>query len=90
MKLQRSASPSLIVLSRSSALAATAGAAASVVAGVVTVTYTDPTTGRTVERQVDFRIGGPNEKGSSIEASRVGATVTPTRRRSYWFLENAR
>ncbi len=62
----------------------------SVVAGVVTVTYTDPTTGRTVDRQVDFRIGGPNEKGSSIEASRVGAPVTPTRRRGYWFLENAR
>ncbi|MDH4378042.1 MAG: PilC/PilY family type IV pilus protein [Ramlibacter sp.] len=66
------------------------GLAPSVVAGTALVQYRDPTTGETLERAVDFRIGGPNAKESAIEASGITGTISSTRRRRYWFLENAR
>lgn len=62
----------------------------SVVAGTVIVTYQDPITGQNVDRAVDFRIGGPNAKQSGIEASPIPSAVSSSRRRRYWFLENAR
>ena len=54
------------------------------------VTYQDPITGQNVDRAVDFRIGGPNAKQSGIEASPIPSAVSSSRRRRYWFLENAR
>lgn len=44
----------------------------------------------TVEKQVPFIIGAPNTKGSSIEGSKVKPTIIPVRKRSYWYLKNAR
>lgn len=66
------------------------GLAPSVVAGTAIVQYQDPTTGQTLERAVDFRIGGPNAKESGIEASGITGNISTTRRRRYWFLENTR
>ncbi|MBC5781663.1 hypothetical protein H8N03_01825 [Ramlibacter sp. USB13] len=63
------------------------------VVGVVTVSYTVTAADgseQTVEKQVPFIIGGPNSKNSGIEGSKVKPTVTPTRKRKYWYLENAR
>ena len=65
------------------------GLAPSPVTGVVTVSYTSET-GQSVTKQVPFIIGAPNSKGSGIEGSKVTPTVTPTRKRRYWFLEGAR
>ncbi len=62
----------------------------SVVAGTTLVRYVDPATGQSVERLVNFRIGGPNAKGSSIDVTAVGSTVASSRKRRYWFNENAR
>lgn len=60
------------------------------VTGTVTVSYTSSTTGQTVTKQVPFIIGAPNSKGSGIEGSKVTTTVTPVRKRRYWYLENTR
>ena len=60
------------------------------VTGVVTVSYISPDTGQPASKQVPFIIGAPNAKGSGIEGSKVTPVVTPTRKRRYWFLENAR
>jgi type IV pilus assembly protein PilY1 len=60
------------------------------VTGTVTVSYTSPITGETVTKQVPFIIGAPNSKGSGIEGSKVTPTITPVRKRRYWYLENAR
>lgn len=60
------------------------------VAGVVTVTYTSQQTGQTTSKEVPFIIGAPNPKSSGIEGSKVKPTVVPTRKRRYWYLENAR
>ena len=63
------------------------------VVGVVSVTYTVTAADgsqQTVEKQVPFIIGGPNSKNSGIEGTKVKPTVTPTRKRKYWYLENAR
>lgn len=62
----------------------------SVVAGTALVTYKDPVTGENKERAVTFRIGGPNAKESALEVSPIPSTVSSSRRRRYWFLENAR
>lgn len=58
--------------------------------GVVTVTYTSQETGETTSKEVPFIIGAPNPKRSGIEGSKVNPTITPTRKRRYWYLENAR
>ena len=60
------------------------------VVGVVTVTYTSQETGEEASKEVPFIIGAPNEKNSGIEGSKVKPTITPTRKRKYWYLENAR
>ncbi|MDP2262333.1 MAG: PilC/PilY family type IV pilus protein [Hydrogenophaga sp.] len=63
------------------------------VTGTVMVSYkvTNPDgTETTTQRQVPFIIGAPNPKGSSIEGSKVKPTIVPVRKRSYWYLENAR
>jgi type IV pilus assembly protein PilY1 len=63
------------------------------VVGVVSVSYIVKTADgkeETVNKQVPFIIGGPNAKNSGIEGSKVKNTVTPTRKRKYWYLENAR
>lgn len=60
------------------------------VTGTVTVSYTSPITGETVTKRVPFIIGAPNSKGSGIEGSKVTPTITPVRKRRYWYLENAR
>lgn len=60
------------------------------VTGTVTVSYTSPTTGQTISKQVPFIIGAPNTKGSGIEGSKVTPIITPVRKRRYWFLENTR
>lgn len=60
------------------------------VTGVVSVSYTSPTTGQTVSKQVPFIIGAPNSKGSGIEGSKVTPIISPVRKRRYWYLENAR
>jgi type IV pilus assembly protein PilY1 len=58
--------------------------------GVVTVTYTSQETGEEASKEVPFLIGAPNPKRSGIEGSKVTPTITPTRHRRYWYLENAR
>lgn len=68
------------------------------VTGTVTVTYTETKcdsggancTDETRTKQVPFVIGAPNAKGSGIEGSKVTPTITPVRKRGYWYLENAR
>lgn len=60
------------------------------VAGVVTVTYTSQETGEVTSKEVPFIIGAPNTKASGIEGSKVTPAITPTRKRRYWYLENAR
>ncbi|HQR99827.1 MULTISPECIES: PilC/PilY family type IV pilus protein [unclassified Polaromonas] len=60
------------------------------VTGTVTVSYTSPITGETATKRVPFIIGAPNSKGSGIEGSKVTPTITPVRKRRYWYLENAR
>jgi len=60
------------------------------VVGVVTVTYTSQETGEKVSKDVPFIIGAPNPKNSGIEGSKVKPLITPTRKRKYWYLENAR
>jgi type IV pilus assembly protein PilY1 len=60
------------------------------VLGVVTVSYTSQSTNQTVSKDVPFIIGAPNAKASGIEGSKVKPTITPTRKRKYWYLENAR
>lgn len=60
------------------------------VTGTVTVSYTSPITGETVTKRVPFIIGAPNSKGSGIEGSKVTPTITPVRKRRYWYLENSR
>lgn len=60
------------------------------VSGVVTVTYTSPETGETASKEVPFIIGAPNPKASGIEGSKVTPSIPPTRKRRYWYLENAR
>ena len=62
----------------------------SVVAGTTLVRYVDPATGQSTERLVNFRIGGPNAKGSSIDVTSVSSPVVSSRKRRYWFNENAR
>lgn len=62
----------------------------SVVAGTAIVTYKDPVTGEDKERAVNFRIGGPNAKESALEVSPIPGNASTSRRRRYWFLENAR
>jgi type IV pilus assembly protein PilY1 len=37
---------------------------------------------------VPFVIGGPNDKNSSIEASRANIPIPAKRKRSYWFMDN--
>ena len=65
------------------------GLAPSPVTGVVTVSYTN-LAGQAATKQVPFIIGAPNSKGSGIEGSKVTPTVTPTRKRRYWYIEGAR
>ena len=64
------------------------------VSGSVIVSYIQPADGltpaSTKTKVVPFIIGGPNSKGSSIEGSKVNPNVLPTRRKKYWYLENAR
>lgn len=60
------------------------------VVGVVTVTYTSHETGETASKEVPFIIGAPNAKNSGIEGSKVKPLITPTRKKKYWYLENAR
>ncbi len=64
----------------------------SAVSGTVTVSYNVTTGGvnTTVTKLVPFIIGVPNSKGSGIEGSKVTPTINPVRKRSYWYLENAR
>ena len=59
--------------------------------GVVDVTYqpTDPNL-PPAKKRVPFIIGAPNAKQSAIEGSTVSTTVAPTRRRTYWNVENIR
>ncbi|MDO8906344.1 pilus assembly protein [Hydrogenophaga sp.] len=71
----------------------TGGLPPSAVAGTVEVTYTQTNEdGTTTEGQkrVPFIIGGINPKGSPIEATKVNPLISPQRKRSYWYLENAR
>ena len=63
------------------------------VTGTVTVSYTvtnDAGVAQTLTKQVPFIIGAPNSKGSGIEGSKVTPTITPVRKRGYWYLEQAR
>ncbi|MES2979930.1 MAG: PilC/PilY family type IV pilus protein [Pseudomonadota bacterium] len=60
------------------------------VTGTVTVSYTSALTGLTETKQVPFIIGAPNSKGSGIEGSKVTPSVTPSRTRTFWYLEKAR
>jgi len=67
------------------------------VTGTVTVTYNESkcdSSGQCQEesktKQVPFIIGAPNPKDSGIEGSKVKTTISPVRKRSYWYLENAR
>ena len=60
------------------------------VLGVVTVSYTAVNSDKTLTKDVPFIIGAPNAKNSGIEGSKVKPTITPTRKRKYWYLENAR
>jgi len=61
------------------------------VTGTVTVSYTSPVDSRvTLTKRVPFIIGAPNTKGSGIEGSKVSPSITPVRKRRYWYLENAR
>lgn len=73
-----------------SAVVRSGGLPPSVVAGTTRVRYTDPLTGQVVERLVNFRLGGLNDKGSGIDASGFSQPVAPTTRRRYWYIENAR
>ena len=59
----------------------------------MTVSYSvtnDDGVSQTLSKQVPFIIGAPNSKGSGIEGSKVTPTITPVRKRGYWYLENAR
>jgi len=80
-----------------------AGMAPSAVGGVVTVQYKDPNDStKTLTKQVPFVIGGvsdPNsdtlngtstDKGCGLGGCKPKLTVTPTRTRKYWYLENPR
>lgn len=63
------------------------------VTGTVQVSYTVKNAAGqdiTLEKQVPFIIGAPNTKGSSIEGSKVNPTIIPVRKRSYWYIKNAR
>ncbi len=62
------------------------------VSGTVTVSYNVTTGGvnTTVTKLVPFIIGAPTSKGSSIEGGKVTPTINQVRKRSYWYLENAR
>lgn len=64
------------------------------VTGTVLVSYQQGTDANgnpiMVDKQVPFIIGAPNTKGSSIEGSKVKPTIIPVRKRSYWYLKNAR
>ena len=76
-----------------SSILASGGLPPSAVAGTVEVTYTETNDdGSTNEetKRLPFIIGGINPKGSPIEASKVNPLINPQRKRSYWYLENAR
>lgn len=72
------------------------------VSGVVAVSYVDPTTNATVNKQVPFVIGGiadpgaadPNLPGNDTGCGLAGCkpviNVAPNRARKYWFVENPR
>jgi type IV pilus assembly protein PilY1 len=62
------------------------------VAGTVEVSYTVNQDGTevTLQKRVPFIIGGINPKASPIEVTKVNPNISPRRKRSYWFLENAR
>lgn len=61
----------------------------SFVSGVVEVSTSD-SQGNPVTKKQTFIIGAPNSKGSAIEGTKVAPSTTPSRRRTYWYLENAR
>lgn len=65
------------------------GLAPSFVTGIVEVTTTNDQ-GQTITKKVPFLIGGPNPKKSAIETIKVQLPATPARRRTYWYMENAR
>ncbi len=70
------------------------------VSGVVSVTYVDPTTQQTINKQVPFVIGGisnpnaadPNttgtDSGCGLGGCRPVLNISPNRTRKYWFVEN--
>ena len=61
------------------------------VTGTVTVSYPSPgKSSVTLTKRVPFIIGAPNTKGSGIEGSKVSPSISPVRKRRYWYLENAR
>lgn len=73
------------------------------VSGVVAVTYTDPS-GATVNKQVPFVIGGvadpnastgtvanpANDSGCGLAGCKPVLSISPSRTRKYWFVENPR
>jgi type IV pilus assembly protein PilY1 len=60
------------------------------VTGIVTVSFTNPLTNLTEQKQIPFIIGAPNSKGSGIEGTKVTPSISPVRTRRYWYLENPR
>lgn len=74
----------------------------SAVSGVVTVQYRDPVSGENRTKQLPFVIGGvsdpnaatPNttgaDSGCGLDGCKPKLTISPTRTRKYWFVENPR
>ena len=61
------------------------------VTGTVTVSYPSPTNSSiTLTKRLPFIIGAPNPKRSGIEGSQVSLSISPVRKRRYWYLENIR
>lgn len=61
------------------------------VTGTVTVSYPSPLDSTvTLTKRIPFIIGAPSTKGSGIEGSKVNPTISPVRKRRYWYLENTR
>ena len=55
------------------------------VTGIVTVNFT--INGVQQTKNVAFIIGAPNAKKSGIEGSKIQPSVTPVRRKNYWYVE---
>lgn len=58
------------------------------VTGIVSVSFN--VNGVEQTKNVGFIIGAPNPKKSGIEGSKVQPTVTPARRKIYWYMEGQR